>query len=462
MKKNPYFISFRMSIFSSFVILLFLSAGLITFFSYFNALSSIDNTEKDLIEMASEQVITKTINHISPAMEMSFMISKTFYNEAQLLNYFSRFEDISINSMLTFPQLDAINFGFTNDNFYMIKREPDETFATKIIRRDVEKPYVEWRFRDLYGEIIKTEIHYSPDFFPTQRPWFTGAAQNKSYFMSDVYVFFTDKIPGVTCGYPVLEQNGTVAGVVSYDISLIGISRFLQTLKIGMTGKVFIINDKDEIIAHPNLDLVSTSLKEDETPSLKSINDNPDSIEYNIFSTYRKLENDLNQNGKKIKTNYKGVDILAYFFSFPKDFRQNWTVVVYVPENDFIGPIRKNLYINLILIGIVFIFALAVSYLFSSLITKPLNTASEELHRIKNFDLSYNFNPSSLVKEIYVFENDIFEMKKGLETFEKFLPEIILKKIADNSFITREISEVPELTVLFSEIENFSLLTKQY
>ncbi len=451
-----------MSILSAFFFLLFFSAGLITFFSYFNALSTMNETSMELIENVSSQAIEKTINHLSPAKEMSFLISNLFPGETVLQDNFGQFEQISISSMETYPQLEAINFGFLNDNFYMVKRDEDGTFSTKIIRRDVEKPYVEWRYRNEAGKVINTEIHYKPDYKPTERPWFIGAIQTKSFFMSDVYIFFTDKVPGITIGHPVFDKENNILGVLSYDISLAGISRFLQTLKIGKNGKAFILNDKKEIVAHPEQNFISVKINDDGTPALNLISEKKDSVEFHLFDLYNKMYPGLEKNGNELKLNHKGENIIGYFFSFPEEFRKNWTVAVYVPENDFIGPIKRNFRINLLLIGLIFVIAILLSVFFSNMITKPINLAADELHRIKKFNLSNTFTPSSLIKEIYLFENDICEMKNGLESFEKYLPEMVIKHLSENDIEQQAITDIPEITVLFSEIEDFSLMTKKY
>lgn len=49
-----------------------------------------------------------------------------------------------------------------------------------------------------------------------------------------------------------MDSQRRVAGVIGYDIELVKLSTFLQSLKIGKHGLAFIINDKKELVAYPD------------------------------------------------------------------------------------------------------------------------------------------------------------------------------------------------------------------
>ena len=43
-----------------------------------------------------------------------------------------------------------------------------------------------------------------------------------------------------------------MAGVIGCDIELVKLSHFLQSLKIGKSGLIFIMNEKQELVAYPD------------------------------------------------------------------------------------------------------------------------------------------------------------------------------------------------------------------
>ena len=49
-----------------------------------------------------------------------------------------------------------------------------------------------------------------------------------------------------------MDPQGRVVGVIGYDIELVQLSTFLQSLKIGKHGLAFIMNDKKELVAYPD------------------------------------------------------------------------------------------------------------------------------------------------------------------------------------------------------------------
>ncbi|MCK4666429.1 Cache 3/Cache 2 fusion domain-containing protein [Candidatus Dependentiae bacterium] len=463
MKDKKFFLTFKMSILSAFILLLIFSSGFIVFFSYYNALATMDDVSKDLILNISNQSIEKTINHISPAMKMSFFMAHLVRDEKNLLADFELFEEMSIETMNIYPQLEAINCGFENNNFYMVKREGNKTFSTKIIRRDVALPYVEWRYRDTDNEVIKVTTHHKLVYCPTKRPWYVGTKDKKSFFMSDVYVFFTDKIPGVTIGYPMLSKDEEVLGVVSFDMSLIGISDFLKTLKIGNTGRAFLLNNKGEIIAHPDEQILSTKVNDKGAPVLNSVKSLTETSEYAAFNTFLSLNPDINGiPNKKIKYSYNNELYLAYFYSFPKDIRDNWIICIIVPENDFIGPIKRNLKINIFLTLIISFLAVLLAILLSNLITKPISRITDETSRIKHLELEHPFEPSSFIKEIFYLENNICDMKTGLKSFEKYVPSELVKQLIETGVEAKSGGARKTLTILFADIEDFTNIAERF
>ncbi len=457
MKNKKFFLTFKMSILSAFILLLLFSSGFIVFFSYYNALATMDNVSKDLILNISNQSIEKTINHISPTMKMSFFMAHLIKDEKKLLSDFELFEEMSIEIMNIYPQLEAINCGFENDNFYMVKKERNKTFSTKIIRRDVAVSYVKWRYRDAENKVIEETTHHKLVYCPTKRPWYIGAKVKRSFFMSDVYVFFTDKIPGVTIGYPILSKDEEVLGVVSFDMSLIGISDFLKTLKIGNTGRAFLLNNEGEIIAHPDEKILSTNVDAEGKHILNSVKNLTTTPEYAAFNTFSSLYPDVNGiPNKKIKYSHNNDLYLAYFYSFPKHIRDNWIICIIVPENDFIGPIKNNLKINIFLTLIISILAVLLAILLSNLITKPISKITDETLRIKHLELEHPFEPSSFIKEIFHLENNICDMKTGLKSFEKYVPAELVKQLIETGVEARGGGDRRVLTILFADIENFT------
>jgi hypothetical protein len=72
------------------------------------------------------------------------------------------------------------------------------------------------------------------------------------HIWTDIYLFETDKLPGLTYSTPIFYKE-TLKGVIGIDISIKGLSYFLGEQKIGKSGKAFFINKQYQIVAHPLL-----------------------------------------------------------------------------------------------------------------------------------------------------------------------------------------------------------------
>jgi len=84
-------------------------------------------------------------------------------------------------------------------------------------------------------------------------PWYTAAVQNGKAIWSEPY----RRIPGsrhlspLTLGYasPLRESNGRLLGVMNAELTVKDISFYLEKLRVGRTGRAFLIDFKGRLIA---------------------------------------------------------------------------------------------------------------------------------------------------------------------------------------------------------------------
>ena len=239
--------------------------------------------------------------------------------------------------------------------------------------------------------------------------------------MSDVYVFFTDKIPGVTIGYPIFDENKKVIGVVSCDISLYKISEFLKKLNLSRHGFAFILNNHDRIIAHPRIKEFISMSQDKNSVKLKSVTHLDNSIEKEVLIKYKNFSNSRDMH-KAVRFKVNDTAYLSYFYPFPENIRENWVFCIVVPENDFIGPLKRNLKLDILLTILILLIVILLASIFSNMISKPILAVVDEMNIIKSFDFPEAITPSSMIREIYQLQDGLKNMEIGLRSFEKYLP----------------------------------------
>lgn len=402
----------------------------------------------DLIEMASDAVIDKTIDYLEPASIMVEMSSRFAERSSISLSDNDELEAYAIEVIKSYPQLAMFNIADERGNFLMPKKLPDGTIATKIINRDVDPPTVTWKYRDASGKVIKTEKSTNVKYDARVRPWYQSAKKLRGVYWSDIYIMFTDRKPGITAACPVFDGSGNFWGVFGLDIELSEISAFLSRLKIGNTGLAFIINHKNEIVAYPDITRIVKKDKDEFRPvNLKELD-----VEWGeaFFQGYTKRK-DRNFVFDTNRKRYLGTST-----EFPQVFRKDWKIITVVPEDDFIGVIKRTnriiLIISLVLLAIAIIFAVILSHS----ISKPIILLAEGTKKIKDFLLDDKIEVKSTIKEIQIMVNAISVMKKGLQAFRKYVPAGLVRQLIQTGEEARLGGRKQELTVFFSDITGFT------
>ncbi len=254
---------------------------------------------------------------------------------------------VGIEVLKTYPQLSGFYGADQQGNFVMHRQNPDGSIDTKVIKRQPSNVKVTWIRRDAKGHVIRKEISGDDGYDPRTRPWYKGAVETRRLYWSDVYIFFTDKVPGLTVSYPLYSQNDQLLAVFGIDIKLEKISTFLANLKIGRNGRAMIIEDDGVLVAYPELDRAFRRTGNTlETVMLDELNDPVLTRAFNRFK--------IDGHGKRTLV----VDDRRYLntvSSLKSSFGRDWSVMIIVAEEDFIGFLRVNLRKVLWMTGVIVI-----------------------------------------------------------------------------------------------------------
>lgn len=151
-----------------------------------------------------------------------------------------------------YPFITSLQYGDEFGNFVMYRKDVLGNINTKIILTDEElaesqrKPTTIWRYYN-ESELVREVIIDDVDFDPRTRPWYIGAKDKESLYMTEPYEFFTDKVIGITAANRHVS-NGKLLGIYSFDISLDQIVSFLSELNLSNDLDTFIVTAKYEVI----------------------------------------------------------------------------------------------------------------------------------------------------------------------------------------------------------------------
>jgi adenylate cyclase len=251
------------------------------------------------------------------------------------------------------PQIIDFVIADADGNFMMVwQNDATGGIDTKLIQNAPGNArHVLWFRRNAAGEVIGREEDPNDTYDPRPRPWYAGALKTDEIFWSDVYIFFTGNKPGITAAtrYQTVEGRRFVVGV---DLTLERLSAFLANLKIGKTGRAMIVDGTGRFIAHPQKDRV---LRHDEhgftVARIDQIGDAPATRAFDYFR--------VNGPGNTSIT----VDDVRYLAAFSplKTVGRDWSILIVLPEDDFVGFVARNnrssLLMSLAIVGLAVLMA---------------------------------------------------------------------------------------------------------
>ena len=360
--------------------------------------------------------------------------------------------DYTFNLLRSLPYAEMAYWGDQQGNFVISRRQADGSINTRHISPTKHPDVMVVITRDDLGTVLKTEKTKSSRYDPRTRPWYKGAAEAKHNVWSNSYLFFSDVAAGlgITSSAPVFKENGSLLGVFGIDVRLAALSKFIAERKIGINGVAFIVDKKGELIAYPKL--VTYQSRPDKRVNIKGL---PMKWPAQSFLEYEK-------NSKpSFSFFFEGNKYLASYHQAPKFLDKDWLIGVVVPENDFIGDLKKSNLITLGIFLIVLVIAVLLISLFSTKITIKMKQLVGITQDIKNFELKGGDHVTSRVKEVSDMADAIYAMRRGLRSFQRYVPAKLVRQLVSQEEDAQLGGKNKNLSILFTDITNFTEISSQ-
>ena len=293
---------------------------------------------EDVIQSLQQRIETEVEAYLAPVSKLALM-TRDLLSDTRIEGIRREVgEPLALQILSNNPQITILSVGTTNGDFFMVRRETRTDppgYMTKRIEREIDPPRMTLIHRDGGLQEIDREQPPWDEYDPRTRPWYQGADELRGLFWTDVYVFFTDRTPGVTVSVPFLDQGGDLLGVLGLDVTLNSLSRFLGTLEIGKTGKAIIVDQAGRLIAHPESG--QTLRDTGDALELMQVEGLRDPVVSRAFDRFR-----VEGYGRQIFT-VDGRRYISAANSLRHLLQRDWSVLIIVPEDDFVGFVRENL-----------------------------------------------------------------------------------------------------------------------
>lgn len=242
------------------------------------------------------------------------------------------------------------------------------------------------------------------DYNPLQRPWYKAAKKANKPTFTETYIDMNTGKVSLSAVSPMKSQGGSVIGVVSSDIYLETLTKVVTEKSFGGMGYAFLLDEKGNILAHPNKEMVNTNVKD--------------------YENYKQLFNAIKskKNGLEEYSDNR-INKLMVYKNIPLT---DWTFGIVIDKSKAYQPLnnlkRKYLIITLIGVGIIIILSLVVSHK----IVGPIIVLSKIIDRLSNYDLRFDNNSKAIAylrrkDEIGQITNSLAKMQKNLTNLIKKL-----------------------------------------
>lgn len=349
----------------------FLAVLAVVFLSFLTSERALLGHARELLSDVGINTIEHSRGFLSPARGAAQLAARLAENRIVASEDSAQLEQLLFQQLRIAPQSAGVYFGSEQGAFvYVMRSTGSGPYRTKIITVENGTRQTELIWRDEDFNVIVREDDPEDTFDPRSRPWYQRAATEIKTIWTDPYIFFSSQQPGITLAAPVLDEDGSVRGVIGVDIEISEISTFLSRLNIGNQGQALIIYANGDVIAHPDLDLIKTE-QGDGTLRFAKIHEFGDPVARTAFGALARQGQIPVPEKTLSQFSYRGETFVSIVMpQISADLP--WTIAAYAPENDFTAAIKRNRATNIWIAALIAAITGAVGLALANYIHKPV------------------------------------------------------------------------------------------
>jgi adenylate cyclase len=365
-------------------------------------------------------------------------------------------------------QTDSIYAGFENGAWLQVRRigelndeqrgrlraTPGATTAINLIRPSPSGELPMRRiFEDEQGNEVGQLDLWKYGYDARKRSWYRETMKADRSQVSSPYLAFSIGAPVITVSAPL---RGKVPGVLAADLKLDTFSEFVQAQRPGEHGIVLIFDSSGSLVAHPDFpQFVVDTMTHPSQPQLPNINEIDSGV---VAAVLRRSEGRDHYDGD-IRDDH-GRDYLFRVAKFTLGERYHANILLMAAEEDFAQDVRRLQFTGLILAIIAGAAFIPVIWIFGSGMSRSLNTITAQAVKLQNLAAPDRSPVTSRIKEIHGLGSAMELAQRAIWSFAHFVPKEIVQRIIDNSISTELGGVREEITVVFTDVRNFTTIAE--
>ncbi len=290
---------------------------------------------------------------------------------------------------------------------------------------------------------------------PRTRGWYRNTVKAGELHITDPDIFAALGLTGFTVAAP-YSAGGIVRGVVAIDITLDSLSQYLTERKVSPGSLSYILDSQGRVIAASDrsrtyandeglLVLRHISSLDNELPSAAFSARPREAARDNLFYSFHR-------NGK---------EYVVSLSSLAENLGKRWQLFIVTPVEDFTGIYQRHNQ-RLLVLGLVAIaLEIAIIYLLSGVISRPLERLAVDVDKIRQLDTGSHVTIPSSIREIATLSRAVDTLGHAIQSFGSFVPIGLVRQLLESEQKLELGGHSRFLTVFFSDIEAFSTQSEQ-
>lgn len=362
------------------------------------------------------------------------------------------------------PQVDSFYVGYENGCWLQVRRldvldpiereklgaPPGAVYNVNLVRPTSGKALPMRRiFQDEEGNKTGQLDLPDYDYDARKRDWYRDTMQAGRDLVSSPYASFSIRTPVITLSAPL---HGRVRGVIAADLKLDKFSEFVEAQRPGEHGTAVIFDSFGVLVAHPDFArLAEDARRHPAHPQLPEIWEIRTGLVGAVMRTWDGRE--------RFEGSMRGEDGRDYFFRLQKFSRgdeYSGYSLLFAAEDDFAQNVRELQIRGIVIALIVGGCFLPAAWVFGSRMSISLKQITAQASRLQTLLAPRGEPVTSNIAEINELGRTMAVAQRSISSFARFVPKDIVRGIVDGSISTELGGMRREVTILFTDVTNFT------
>ncbi|MBV9484178.1 adenylate/guanylate cyclase domain-containing protein [Bradyrhizobium sp.] len=362
------------------------------------------------------------------------------------------------------PQADSFYVGYENGCWLQVRRldvlsreerdklgaPPGAVYNINLVRPTPGKELPMRRlFEDEEGNRIGQLDLPDYGYDARRRGWYRDTMVAARDVVSSPYASFSIATPMITLSAPL---HGHVRGVIAADLKLDKFSEFVHAQRPGDHGTAVIFDSFGVLVAHPDFaQLVEKARAHPAHPQLPEIGEIRSGLVGAVLQRW---------DGRgRFEGEMRGEDGRDYLFRLQEfsqgDAYSGYSLLI-AAEDDFAGTLRSLQIRGMLIALVVGGCFVPAAWIFGSRMSTSIKQITAQASQLQALAAPRGAPVTSRIAELNELGKTMAVARRSIASFARFVPKDIVRGIVDGSISTELGGTRREVTILFTDVANFT------